>query len=113
MFSFGKKLREAREAAGLSQKDLANKIGSVHTVIGRYERDEMKPSIDVVKKLAVELGTTVGYLLGEAKEAQLLKDPVMLKRFQEIDQLSDKDKECVYTLLDAFLAKTKMQDFLK
>lgn len=113
MFSFGKKLREAREAAGLSQKDLANKIGSVHTVIGRYERDEMKPSIDVVKKLAVELGTTVGYLLGEAKEAQLLKDPVMLKRFQEIDQLSDKDKECVYTLLDAFLAKTKMQAFLK
>ena len=113
MFSFGKKLREAREAAGLSQKDLANKSGSVHTVIGRYERDEMKPSIDVVKKRAVELGTTVGYLLGEAKEAQLLKDPVMLKRFQEIDQLSDKDKECVYTLLDAFLAKTKMQTFLK
>tara|TARA_Y100001978_G_C23511139_1_gene345651 strand:+ start:54 stop:341 length:288 start_codon:yes stop_codon:yes gene_type:complete len=73
----------------------------------------MKPSIDVVKKLAEELGTTVGYLLGEAKEAQLLKDPVMLKRFQEINELDDSEKQCIYTFLDAFLAKNKMQAFLK
>lgn len=113
MFSFGKKLREARETVGFSQKDLATKIGSVHTVIGRYERDEMKPSIDVVKKLAEELGTTVGYLLGEAKESLLLKDPIMLKRFQEINELEDTDKQCIYTFLDAFLAKNKLQAFLK
>jgi len=48
-------------------------------------KNEMKPSIDVVKKLAEELVTTVGYLLGEAKESLLLKDPIMLKRFQEIN----------------------------
>lgn len=113
MLSFGKKLREAREANSLSQKELAQKIGSVHTVIGRYERDEMKPSIDVVKKLAAELETTVGYLLGEADEAQLLKDPAMLKRFQEINNLTEDDKQCVFTFLDAFLAKNKMQAFLK
>jgi transcriptional regulator with XRE-family HTH domain len=113
MLSFGKKLREAREAVSLSQKDLATKIGSVHTVIGRYERDEMKPSIDVVKRLAEELGTTVGYLIGEAKESKLLKDPVMLQRFQEINELNDSDKACVFTFLDAFLAKNKMQAFLK
>ncbi|MCH4831206.1 helix-turn-helix transcriptional regulator [Flavobacterium columnare] len=49
MVTFGKRLREARDSKGLSQQDLAKLIGSVHTVIGRYERDEMKPSIDVVK----------------------------------------------------------------
>lgn len=113
MFSFGKKLREARETVGFSQKELASKIGSVHTVIGRYERDEMKPSIDVVKRLAEELGTTVGYLIGEAKEAKLLKDPIMLQRFQEINELEEADKKCIYTFLDAFLAKNKMQAFLK
>jgi transcriptional regulator with XRE-family HTH domain len=113
MTSFGKKLRECREAKDLSQQDLAKLIGSVHTVIGRYERDEMKPSIDVVKKLAEVLDTTVGYLLGEAKETQLLKDPIMLKRFNEINDLPEKDKECVYTRLDAFLVKNKMQAILK
>jgi hypothetical protein len=73
----------------------------------------MKPSIDVVKRLTDELSTTVGYLIDETKEANLLKDPAMLKRFQEIDQLDDKDKECVFSFLDAFLAKHKLQAFLK
>lgn len=73
----------------------------------------MKPSIDVVKRLAEELGTTVGYLLGEAKEAELLKDPAMLKRFHEINELAEEDKKCVFTFLDAFLAKNKLQTFLK
>lgn len=66
MVTVGKRLRQAKN---LSQQDLAKLIGSVHTVIGRYERDEIKPSIDVVKRLADELGTTVEYLIGEAKEA--------------------------------------------
>ena len=73
----------------------------------------MKPSIDVVKKLAEELDTTVGYLLGEINETQLLKDPIMLKRFQEINELNEQDKQCVFTFLDAFLTKNKMQAFLK
>jgi transcriptional regulator with XRE-family HTH domain len=107
MSTFGKKLREARETKGLSQQELAKSIGTIHTVVGRYERDEMKPSIDVVKRLAEELDTTVGYLIDEAKEANLLKDPAMLMRFQEIDQLNNHDKECVFTFLDAFIAKNK------
>lgn len=42
--------------------------------MGRYERDEMSPSIEAVKKLAALLDTTVGYLIGEAKEEKILKD---------------------------------------
>jgi predicted transcriptional regulator len=37
MVSFGKKPRECREAKGFSQQELAKKLGSAHTVIGRYE----------------------------------------------------------------------------
>ncbi|MFN3405842.1 MAG: helix-turn-helix domain-containing protein [Cytophagaceae bacterium] len=113
MVTFGKKLREAREAQSLSQQELAKKIGSVHTVIGRYERDEMKPSIDVVRALAEALNTTVGYLLGESEDMNLLKDPTMLKRFNEISALSEEDKKCIYTFLDAFLAKNKLNSLLK
>ena len=113
MATFGKKLREAREAQGLSQQELAKKIGSVHTVIGRYERDEMKPSVDVVKALAEALKTTAGYLLGESQDMDLLKDPTMLKRFNEISAMSDEDKKCIYTFLDAFIAKNKLNSLLK
>ena len=64
--TFGKKLRECREDKGLSQQELAKILKTSHSVIGRYERDEMSPSIDAVKKMAAILDTTVGYLLGES-----------------------------------------------
>lgn len=63
--------------------------------------------------MAEVLDTTVGYLLGESSESKMLKDPAMLKRFKELNDLPDKQKECVYELLDAFLAKQKLQAFLK
>lgn len=113
MVSFGKKLRECREAKGLSQQELAKKLGSAHTVIGRYERDEMTPSVEVAKKLAKILDTTVGFLLGESKDTNILKDPQMMKRLNEINELSEGERQCVYSLLDAFLAKAKLQAILK
>jgi transcriptional regulator with XRE-family HTH domain len=113
MSSFGKKLRECRENKDFSQAELARLIKSHHSIVGKYERDEVKPSIDVVKKMAEVLDTTVGYLLGEAPESKMLKDPAMLKRFNELNELPDKERECVYQLLDAFLAKQKLQAFLK
>jgi hypothetical protein len=36
-----------------------------------------------------------------------------MKRLNEINELPNKDKECVYSLLDAFLAKSKLQAILK
>ena len=59
MSSFGKKLREAREAKGISQSALAKLLSTNHSIIGKYERDEVKPTVDVVKKLADNLDTTV------------------------------------------------------
>ena len=84
-----------------------------HSIIGRYERDEVKPTIDVVKKLADNLNTTAGYLLGETQDSNLLKDPAMMKRFNEVNNLPEEDKHCVFSMMDAYLAKHKMQAFLK
>ena len=113
MATFGKKLRECREAKEFSQSKLAQELGLHHSIIGRYERDEAKPTIDVVKGMAKALNTTVGYLLGETNDALLIKDPAMLERFQEISNLPEEDKKCVYSLLDAYLAKNKIKALIK
>jgi len=52
-------------------------------------------------------GTTAGYLIDEAKEAQLFKDPAMLKRFQDIITLPDRDRECLLTTVDHFIKAVK------
>ena len=108
MASFGKKLRECREDKALSQQELASMLKTSHSVIGRYERDEMSPSIEVVKKLAVLLNTTVGYLLGEAKEEKILKDTAMLKRLNDINALPDKDKEHILYTIDGLIKSAKI-----
>ena len=45
---FGKRLTEVRKAKKLSQDELAKKLDVHGAVIGRYERDEVKPSIQSV-----------------------------------------------------------------
>ncbi|HEX8576337.1 MAG TPA: helix-turn-helix transcriptional regulator [Flavobacterium sp.] len=110
MSSFGKKLRECREAKGFSQSELAKILATNHSIIGKYERDEVKPSIDVVKKLADQLETTVGFLLGETTQTNILKNPAMLTRLNDIEALPEDDKKCILYTLDGLLrdAKTRL-----
>ncbi len=107
MTSFGKKLRECREDKGLSQSELARLLNTNHSIIGKYERDEVKPTIDVVKKLADALSTTVGFLLGETEEMNLLKDPAMLQRLNAINDLPDSDRDHILYAIDGLLRDAK------
>ncbi len=107
MQSFGKKLREQREAKKISQNELAKLIEAHHSAIGKYERDEVRPSIDVVVKIADVLDTTVGYLLGETNDANALQDPVMLKRLNDINELPQKERDALLLTVDAFLRDFK------
>ena len=103
MDSFGNRLRECRKNKDLSQSELARILSTNHSVIGKYERDDVKPSIDVVKKLASILGTTAAYLLGETDSDELFKDPAMLQRLKEINAMPEEDRKCVLYNLDAVL----------
>lgn len=107
MVTFGKRLRECRSDKALSQNELAKMLNTNHSVIGKYERDEVMPSIEVVKNLASILETTVAYLLGEAESNDLFKDPEMLRRLKEINALPTKDRECILYNLDAVLRDVK------
>jgi transcriptional regulator with XRE-family HTH domain len=107
MNSFGKRLRACREAKDLSQQEVAARLATSYTVIGKYERGEMTPSVEVAKKLSVILDTTVGYLLGETEEVNILKDPAMLKRLNEINSLPEDEKKSILLTVDAFLRDFK------
>ncbi len=108
MSTFGQKLSECRKAKNLSQKELAKIFVTSHTTIGKYERDEMIPSIEAAKKLAKILDTTVGYLLGETEKSNLFKDPKMLKRLQDILNLPEKEKESLLLNIDHFIKAAKI-----
>jgi transcriptional regulator with XRE-family HTH domain len=110
MASFGKKIAALRKELKLSQTDLANQLNTSVSVISRYERDEMTPSIDVAKKLAGILNTTVGYLLDETDQENVLKDPDMLKRLNDIAKMAPVEKDHVLFALDALIQKIKLKN---
>ncbi len=61
---FGKKLKELRLNAGLTQKQLAERIGVTKSVISFYELRERTPSPDILIKLSGVFHVTTDYLLG-------------------------------------------------
>ena len=106
---FGNLVSELRKQKENFQTNLFCQLGILKNVLGKYERDEVKPTIDVVKKLADVLETTVGYLLGETEDRELLKDPSMMKRLNDIAKFPEKDKTCILYALDAMINNVKLK----
>jgi len=60
---FGKRVRKARKAKGLSQEELAHDADSNRTYISDVERGTRNPSIEVVERIARALDVSMGSLL--------------------------------------------------
>ena len=61
---FNENLREARLAAGLSQKEVAEAIGVAKSTYSLYESGGREPDVEKIKKLAGILGVSGDTLLG-------------------------------------------------
>lgn len=64
MVNFGNKLKELRTQAGLTQKQLAEKMQVTKSVISYYELQERNPSPEILIKLSSIFHVTTDYLLG-------------------------------------------------
>ena len=102
--TFGKRLGEVRKDKKLSQDDLAKKLDLQGAVIGRYERDEVKPSIEVAARIAQVLGISLDYLVGNT---DLLLDADVIKKIQEIQRLPEKDRDHLFYLMENILQNVK------
>jgi transcriptional regulator with XRE-family HTH domain len=58
----GARLRQQREQAGLSLRDLGGRIGVSASLISQIERDKVNPSVSTLWALVRELGLTMGEL---------------------------------------------------
>src|SRR5947209_5713695 len=78
---YNRLLKQAREAAGLSQDDLANLLGTTASTISDWERREHQPSAYFREKLCAVLGKSaaeLGLLPREETPASLtISDPLI------------------------------------
>ncbi len=66
--NFGNRLKEMRIQAGMTQQQLASKLGITKSVISFYELRERTPSPEILVKLAAEFKVSSDYLLGIEKK---------------------------------------------
>jgi transcriptional regulator with XRE-family HTH domain len=62
--SFGERLAVARQQAGLTQQQLADKLGTTQRVLTHWEREGIALRADQIAALADALGVTADYLVG-------------------------------------------------
>jgi transcriptional regulator with XRE-family HTH domain len=105
--AIGDKILTLRKERGWSQQKLAQKVGTSGPIIGRYERGEMVPSVEVAKKLADTFGITLDYLVDDTGGVTEIKDKVMLKRLMELEALDTEDQKTIVHVLDSLLRDAK------
>lgn len=105
MLNIGSKIIELRKAKGWSQAELAEAINASRDIIGKYERNDNLPSIEMALKIAHVFDVSVDYLLGEGKHASFDKDT--LKRLDNIENLDENTKKTLFNVIDTFLRDAK------
>ena len=100
----GDRITQARKQLKWSQAKLGQKVGVSREIIGRYERSDISPSIDVAIKIADALDVSLDYMAG-GNVAHF--DNKTIKLIEEIEGLTPEVKEKLYFLANAVIRDYK------
>lgn len=85
--SVGRAVKFARVAAGIKQKDLADRLDITPNYLSLVENDKRDPSISFLRNLASEVGIPLGLLFhnfnGDSSEASP-EEKALLLRIQDL-----------------------------
>ena len=83
------KIKALREQSGMTQSELAKKLGITRSSVNAWEMGISVPSTQYVVELALIFGISTDYLLGVNGTSSI-----------SVEGLSDKDIELVHTLIN-------------
>ncbi len=104
----GRIIAQLRQDRGWSQSQLAKHADISHVMVGKYERGDAVPSLEVAKKIADAFDVTIDYLVGAGIGGAM--DKQTLKRIEELELLEPDKKKTLFDLIDTYIrdAKTKL-----
>jgi transcriptional regulator with XRE-family HTH domain len=101
--AFSQRLAAFRKARGLTQQELAEKVGVRVLQISRYENGSSQPTLDVIRKMAMALQVTSDEIIFD-KHERGPEDDLKIK-FEAVTQLDTREKEVIKELIDGMLIK--------
>ena len=103
--TFGERCTSIRKKKKLSQAEMGRALNIDGDAYGRYERNEVKPSIEVATNISHALEVSLDYLVGKT-DFEL--DEETQKRILDIQQLPEKDKNNIFYTLDNLIKAAKL-----
>lgn len=104
--TFGEQVTALRKRKGFSQSELGKLVDTSGDIIGKYERNEVKPSIEVAGKIADVLGVSVDFLMGRVS---MELDSEKVKWLVDIEGLPSKDREHIFYTIDSLIKAAKLK----
>jgi transcriptional regulator with XRE-family HTH domain len=102
----GASLRVFREAAGISQRELARQIGERQSNIQYWETTGKIPRSDVLAALAKALGVTVEELLGEPKARRAPAPGGKVRQvFEAVTKLPRRQQQKIVEVVEALVSQ--------
>jgi len=81
-----------------------NAYGVHAPVIGRYERGEVKPSIETAARMTEALGVSLDYLTGLSDQEM---NQEVMKQINELQSLKDEDQQHILKTMGALIREAK------
>lgn len=67
----GDLIKEARQRAGLTQVELAARLGKAQSVIARWERDDVSPSLETVRDIIRACGLELTFFISKFDDSNV------------------------------------------
>ena len=101
MVNIGKRIAELRKAKKMSQSDLAKAVSASRDIIGKYERGEHSPSVEMAIKLAEALEVSVDYMLGKERFGRYDKE--VMRRLEGIQNMDEGTRGKLFDIIDTYI----------
>ena len=99
--TIGQRLARIRKACGLSQRELATKVGVARSIIADYERGKLRLNAQIIIKLINILKVSSDELLGIKKYSNKFEPSLrLMRRFKEIEKLPENKKKAIIKTID-------------
>jgi transcriptional regulator with XRE-family HTH domain len=103
--TIGQRLARLRRERGLTQVELAQRLGVAQPVVSDYERGELRLHGQLIVKLTDILAVSSEELLGLKRSPSNgpIRNRRLLRRLQDIDKLPRRDQQALLRTIDRFL----------
>ena len=80
---FGAKIREVRERAGFTQRQVADRLGITPAAVSRWENDHNEPSMGQIGQMCLMFGCTTSDLIGYEMAPYSLEEQELVKMYRD------------------------------